>query len=597
MSTTSPMNPRILSYLLHAPARLRGLVAPSVLLAGLVLAGGCGKVCSDDGFAWQQDPSCLALITGATEASATEDSNSATEATLGTAEASDSEPTTAGEGGRFCVDKDGDGFGDPGQCTEVPPGETPPDGTVEDDSDCDDGDPHTYPGAAEKDSATECMADLDEDGHGDQDPPGDGGAGEPVPGSDCDDGSDSTFPGAAPKDSETACMKDEDDDDYGDDDPPAGVDGPIEAGSDCDDADAAVFDACSTCVDADMDGTFVDCEVFPPDAPNPDCDDSDPDTFPGSSPKDDPDACMTDADGDDYGDDDPSSPDAVPGSDCDDASAGTFPGAAPKDDPVACMADDDGDDHGDANPKVPGVTPGDDCNDAHPGVNPTDSVLITLPNTSGDISEVDLDTGAFTKVATVDVSGFDLWVPTSVAVSPADRSVVVALLQNSSLATMNYCGAGVPTPLPEAHNKSICGLTYDAENNLFGIDGQLDQLLAFNSDGSLATVTPLTFEGKTLNIGECGMTYDCHQARMLVSDTASDAVYAVNPADGTTEKLASAPGENFGAGLAYEPVSKRVLSCATKSFYSLALDGSNAFTKLKDLQSSADDLEYAPACN
>jgi hypothetical protein len=53
-----------------------------------------------------------------------------------------------------------------------------------------------------------------------------------------------------------------------------------------------------------------------------------PNTFPGAAPLDSADACMTDADGDDYGDDTPDSPDAEPGTDCDDSEPGTFPNSA-----------------------------------------------------------------------------------------------------------------------------------------------------------------------------------------------------------------------------------------------------------------------------
>lgn len=98
---------------------------------------------------------------------------------------------TCQQGSVWCVDADGDGFGDPDACTAVPDGETPPDGTVENDDDC-------------------------------------------------DDDSGSTFPGAAPNDDPTACMKDEDDDDWGDTDVPKGV----EPGADCDDGNVDVPPSC-----------------------------------------------------------------------------------------------------------------------------------------------------------------------------------------------------------------------------------------------------------------------------------------------------------------------------------------------------------------
>jgi hypothetical protein len=134
------------------------------------------------------------------------------------------------------------------------------------------------------------------------------------------------------------------------------------------------------CVDEDMDG-FGDpdnCEEVPAgEAPPPgsvpqdqatDCDDADPNTFPGAAELDDPLACMTDADDDGYGDDMPSSPNAVPGTDCDDNNDHAFPGAAENEDPNACMEDDDEDGWGDNNPSGAGTTPGSDCDDNDPQI-------------------------------------------------------------------------------------------------------------------------------------------------------------------------------------------------------------------------------------
>ncbi len=561
--------------------------------AGLLLAlGGCSKVCSDDGFAWQQDQACVAMLSDTADSSESGESESMSDPT----EASN--PTMSG-GGLYCVDGDGDGFGDPTQCTDVPEGDLPPPGTVPNDDDCDDASDDTFPGAAPNDDAMACMQDADGDDYGDVDPMGgEGGGGDGiVPGTDCDDEGANTFPGAAPNDDPDACMKDEDGDDWGDVDPPGGGGGGgVVPGTDCDDANMGAHDTCTACVDADGDGWVTGCEDFPAEFPGPDCDDADEFTFPGAAPKDDAMACMTDVDGDDYGDSTPSNPDAEPGTDCDDASASTFPGAAMLDSADACMQDEDGDDHGDADPENPDVVPGNDCNDDNDAINPSDSVLITAPISTGEISEVDIDTGSITTIASLDVAGFNPWIPTSLAVNPTDGSIFAALAFKDRLVTMNYCGGGAPTALPATHKKNLCGISFDRAGTLYGIDGQVDQLVTFKADGAVDNVKPLTFEGATLNVAECGMTYDCHQDRILVSDSGSGGIYVVNTTDGTTTRVADVPDGMFGAGLAYEPVSKRVLSCLDTSFLSIALDGSNDFTQLPELAAPADDLDYAAAC-
>lgn len=82
----------------------------------------------------------------------------------------------------WCVDADGDGFGDAADCMMVPEDEDPPPGTVDNDDDCDDGDADTFPGAAPNDDPVACMKDADGDDWGDDTPPGTVDAG-----SDCDE--------------------------------------------------------------------------------------------------------------------------------------------------------------------------------------------------------------------------------------------------------------------------------------------------------------------------------------------------------------------------------------------------------------------------
>ncbi len=173
-------------------------------------------------------------------------------------------------------DADQDGWAD----AEPPEGVSPG-------SDCLDDDPNTFPGAADLDDASACMRDADDDGYGDSMPPAGGTAGsdcndsdaavpsaseclswcadededqygdpaicvidsDPPEGyvgnaADCDDSSASAFPGAAPLDDDMACMLDADEDDYGD---AAPANAAITAGSDCDDLEVLVFDACFDC--------------------------------------------------------------------------------------------------------------------------------------------------------------------------------------------------------------------------------------------------------------------------------------------------------------------------------------------------------------
>ncbi|MBV1858223.1 MAG: hypothetical protein KUG77_07410 [Nannocystaceae bacterium] len=238
----------------------------------------------------------------------------------GSTDTGDAETSTGPLSSRsWCIDADDDGFGNAEDCEDVRDDERPPAGSVQDDTDCDDGSARTFPGAATQEATTACTKDTDEDGWADAQPPAGVSAG-----SDCVDDDANTFPGAADLDDATACMRDADDDGYGDSMPPSGG----SAGSDCNDNDEGIPSATeclSWCADEDEDqyGDPATCviDVAAPDGyvgNAADCDDSSPDAFPGAAPLDDDMACMLDADGDDYGDSAPANAAITAGSDCDD---------------------------------------------------------------------------------------------------------------------------------------------------------------------------------------------------------------------------------------------------------------------------------------
>lgn len=277
----------------------------------------------------------------------------------------DSDPELFGCDTLWCVDADGDGFGDPGDC--MPGGDVPPSPDhVPNDEDCSDEDAGAFPGAAANEPRL-CAIDADGDGWGDSAPP----AGID-PGTDCSDSNPSAFPGAAANEPKL-CAIDADGDGWGDASASAS-DPLVDDGTDCIDSDAAVYPGAAASepglctVDADGDGYG---SITPPagaDAGT-DCDDGSAFAFPGASPNETPPldaACTLDADGDDYGDIGAPLP-VTAGTDCDDGSTTTYPGAAELDDLLACMNDADFDGYGESNPAA-GVTAGQDCEDSDPAV-------------------------------------------------------------------------------------------------------------------------------------------------------------------------------------------------------------------------------------
>ncbi len=312
------------------------------------------------------------------------------------------------------TDEDLDGYGDPGRTAEACDA---PSGTVEDASDCDDGEASVHPGAEETCDGVDqdCDGTVDEDAtdfetfyaDGDSDGYGDAGSataaceapsGHVADDTDCDDGAATVFPGAP----ETCDGADEDCDGSVDEDPTdpdtfyadTDSDGYGDAGTsteacslpsghvadhtDCDDGTASVHPGASeTCdgEDEDCDGTV-------------DEDPTDPTTF------------YADSDSDGYGD--PATTTAAcslpsghvsDATDCDDGDSGVYPGALESCDDVdqdcdgtvdesaidvtLYYADTDGDGYGDASNttracELPSnhATTGTDCDDGDSGVFP-----------------------------------------------------------------------------------------------------------------------------------------------------------------------------------------------------------------------------------
>jgi len=495
-------------------------VSRSFLFSLVVLSAlsACQSVCLDDGVAWNQSPPELcgnadATVTetnGTVSDTMTTSTTSTTSAGVTTASSMTTGPTSSasetetGEAPLWCVDADGDGFGDPESCMPGTPGQEPP------------------PGYA---------------------PNGD----------DCDDSSADTFPGSAEKESETECMKDADGDGWGDTDVPAGV----TPGTDCDDTDAA--------------------------------------TYPGAAFNEDAVACMTDADGDGWGSETPK-PGVTPGKDCDDANAATFPGAAEKESAEACMQDEDGDGWGDA--RVPeGVTPGADCFDNNADLNPGDELLYSVID-GGEVASVDIVSGQVSTFANVDISMLGgEWSVISAAISPDDGMVYVSNAANSRLARMDYCDGGPPTELPP-HGRSICGLIFNAEGKLYGVDSAADELVRFSPEtGTELDAVKITLNGQIVNIGSCGAAFDCGNDRLLITDGAKSRILSVDTTTGEAKVAADIDQGSWGAvGQAYDAVNKNVLTTNGSKLYRIELDGSNNFAVVTTMTMSLNDLEFGPTC-
>ena len=220
----------------------------------------------------------------------------------------------------YYSDADGDGYGKANISKDACDA---PSGYVDNGEDCDDTDATVNPESV-------WYSDMDSDGFGTADftmQACEQPSGYSANMTDCIDTDANVYPGAAISEP-TLCTVDSDGDGWGD----SAATSPLDAGTDCDDSDAALNQD-----DADQD-TYSSC--------NADCDDNDGYAYPGAAASE-PTLCTWDLDMDGYGDNSAEAPlDA--GTDCDDSSSTTYPGAAYNDSTDACMRDDDGDGWGGA---------------------------------------------------------------------------------------------------------------------------------------------------------------------------------------------------------------------------------------------------------
>jgi hypothetical protein len=380
------------------------------------------------------------------------------------------------------------------------------------------------------------------------------------------------------------------------------------------------------CVDADGDG-FGDPDMctqsdeMPPGTVDndDDCDDTNPDTFPGAAPNDDPRACMQDEDGDDWGDDDP--PDGVdPGTDCDDDDPDAHPGAA-ENEPELCTMDDDDDGWGDANPPGggggDGPDSGSDCYDSNPALNPSTVQLTAFlpygagPFASRNIQAVDASDATFSDFIQLGSPGGGIPdVDIVTATLNGDAEIYVNDLTGVQLHTVDYAktcgdGLGVVTPLGDAAygpiGDIVCGLEFGGNGLLYGIGHTGDNVRSFDTTtGEVADATALTLDGGLLDVVSCGMARDCTEERLMFANGLDRTIYAVETNGEVTvlrDLSADIPGDWNPTGLEYDPVTRTVLLSTGIELYRVDINDPTAPPELIGMfDEIVSNLQYLPIC-
>jgi len=326
-----------------------------------------------------------------------------------------------------------------------------------------------------------------------------------------------------------------------------------------------------------------------------------------------------DADGDGFGDpdrcvnaDDPPPGSVDNGDDCDDADPDTFPGAAENEPAVGdtCMHDGDGDGWGDADPER-GVMAGADCHDANAALSPDTlglAAMLRTPQLGAIVAEVSEVDGTLSSVMPI-APGTTQWNPVSATID-GSGTLVVNNFDDATLWSVDWVGyctgatdEAVAVPLATHGIDVFCGIAFGRNGALFGVETAGDTLTEFDYvTGEPIDSIPILLDGMPFDVVSCGLTFDCHEQRLLMASGSDGNLYALDVDTGALELLVDLVDTWTPTGLGYDPIDRLVHIAADDELYRVALDGSDTVDTLGSLSFgmgpnvSVSNLDELPLC-
>jgi DNA-binding beta-propeller fold protein YncE len=163
---------------------------------------------------------------------------------------------------------------------------------------------------------------------------------------------------------------------------------------------------------------------------------------------------------------------------------------------------------------------------------------------------------------------------------------------------------GTVTAAPNAHAiDSLCGVTFGANAQMYGIDPATDTLVEIDEEtGSPGTTFPLTLAGEPLDVGSCGMAWDCMNERLIVANGLDGNVYEIDDATGNATLLADTGLTSNPTGVEHDPATGNVWLASDDTLSEVLLDGSNTVNTVGVFSDglgtpSVSNLAWLPSCD
>ena len=245
-----------------------------------------------------------------------------------------------------------------------------------------------------------------------------------------------------------------------------------------------------------------------------------------------------------------------------------------------------------------------DCDDADPNVNPgvvdkcdgrdedcdgaidNDALdgltLITADTTAGFVYAIDPATAAVTAWAPLASTPN---VP-SIAVSPDGISY---FQHEGTLYTLDpHTGEEKAVGLTGLGR--TCGLQFDGDGVLWGLDKDSDSLVTIDTTTGLGTVVgSLGFD-----LVSCGMAWDCTKDRLIGAEDGTDSLFEIDRTTGLAENFVTTTIPFDSVGLEYDPTTQTFLASTSTELYRVD-DNTGETTDIGTMAvMNADDLEFVP---